>query len=68
MKIIKVSKYLYSPGDVLAIDKQGKPVHVLPELLRPTLKEKFIHNILKKCFSFGQPFCVVCGRAEQVSK
>lgn len=36
-----------------------------PELYTPNLKEWFVHNILRKHFSFGQPYCVVCGYAKQ---
>ncbi len=38
------------------------------EMYQCNLKEWIIHNILRKHFTFGQPYCVVCGYAEKIKK
>lgn len=34
-----------------------------PELLSPNLAEWFRHTILRQHFSWGQPYCIVCGKS-----
>jgi hypothetical protein len=54
----------YESADVTYLDSftgEWKPAR--PELLRPNLREWFLHNVMGKHFSYGQPFCVVCGLA-----
>lgn len=69
MKYIKVRKdEIYTFGDTATLDTstmQWKPA--TPELYSCNLKEWFIHAVLRKHFSFGQPYCVVCGYAEALS-
>ena len=69
MKYIKIRKdEAWVDGDVLTLksgDTQWRPSK--PELLYPNLKEWFIHNIMRKHFTFGQPYCVVCGYSEDKS-
>ncbi len=67
MKYIKVNNLSYiSPNTAASTDgKNWLPLR--PELYHPNLKEWFIHYVLRKHFTFGQPFCVVCGKKEKVS-
>jgi hypothetical protein len=66
MKYIQIRKdEIYTSGDAATLNRetmQWEPAK--PELYDCNLKEWFIHNILKKHFTFGQPYCVVCGYAE----
>lgn len=65
MQYIQVKQTIYTDPQV--IGKRPNETHwhpVAPELLSPNLKEWFIHYVLRKHFTFGQPFCVVCGREE----
>ena len=39
-----------------------------PELYSCNLKEWIIHNIFRKHFTFGQPYCVVCGYSEVLTR
>jgi len=65
MKYIKVLERDYLSPDS-AISKDGKHWEpAKPELLSPNLKERFIHW-RGKHFSFGQPYCVICGREEDI--
>ena len=66
MRYIKIRKdELYTIKDSAVLNtKTMKWEPVKPELYHCNLKEWFIHNILKKHFTFGQPYCVVCGYAE----
>lgn len=69
MKYIKIRKdELYTSTDSAILNpKTMKWEPAKPELLYPNLKELFIHKILRKHFSFGQPYCVMCGYAEDLS-
>jgi len=66
MKYIKIKKdEIYTSKNVAILDTstmKWKPSK--PELHSCNLKEWFIHAVLRKHFSFGQPYCVVCGYAE----
>lgn len=70
MKYIKIRKdEIYTSSDTATLDTstmQWKPA--TPELYPCNLKEWFIHTVLRKHFSFGQPYCVVCGYAELTAK
>ena len=65
MKYIKIRKdEVWTSGDTVTLDTktmQWKPAR--PLLYTPNLKERIIH-LFGKHFSFGQPYCVVCGYAE----
>lgn len=63
MKYIKVIEDLYVSDDCLQQNNEnGKWEKARPVLYTPNLKEWFIHYILGKHFTFGQPYCVVCGK------
>lgn len=66
MKYIKIRKdelWTFNESATLNLSTgQWEPAK--PELLSPNLKEWFSHNILRKHFSYGQPYCVMCGYAE----
>lgn len=71
MKYIKVSNKIYRDPNTQVLETNYIGGHIdsvwvqaRPELLQPNIKEWFLHNILRKHFSFGQPFCVVCGKKE----
>lgn len=71
MKYIKVSKKVYRSSKTQSLETSYVGGHIdsqwvaaKPELLQPNLKERFIHSVLRKHFSFGQPYCVVCGKEE----
>lgn len=64
MKYIQVKSTYYSCSDVQISTQPGTWKNARPERYYPNLKERFIHNVLKKHFSFGQPYCVVCGKEE----
>lgn len=71
MREMKVSKKIYRDNNVQTLETRyiggsidSQWVYARPELLKPDIKEWFIHYILRKHFSYGQPFCIVCGRAE----
>lgn len=63
MKYFKIDKTeLWTSGDTATLNTETmKWEPAKPELLQPNFKEWFIHTILRKHFSFGQPFCVICG-------
>lgn len=64
MKYINVSDEIYTDPNVGYRTPTGfKPA--TPEALSPNLKEWFIHYVLRKHFTFGQPYCVVCMRKAQ---
>ena len=69
MKYIKIKKdEIYTSENNAVLDtKTGKWLPAKPELLHPSLKERFIHAILRKHFTFGQPYCVMCGFAEDTN-
>lgn len=74
MKYIKISNKIYRCPNTQTLETNfiggfvdTQWVETRPELLQPNLKEWFIHTFLRKHFSFGQPFCVVCGYAELVT-
>ncbi len=66
MKYINIRKdEIYTSGDTATLNTetmQWEPAK--PLLLRPNLKEWFIHFVLRKHFTYGQPYCVVCGYVE----
>ena len=66
MKYIKIRKdEVWTDGSTVTLNAetmQWEPA--TPERYSMNLKEWFVHNILRKHFSFGQPYCVVCGYAE----
>ena len=66
MRYIKVNKTeIYTSGDCATLNlSTGNWEPAKPELYSCNPKEWFIHNILGKHFTFGQPYCVVCGYAE----
>ncbi len=71
MKYIKVSKKIYRIPNTAVLETNyigghidSRWVKARPELLETNLKERFIHSVLRKHFTFGQPYCVVCGREE----
>lgn len=39
----------------------AKPELMYAEFSLSGLKEWFVHTVLKKHFSYGQPYCVMCG-------
>lgn len=62
MKYIEVTKEIYTMSDCASQNtKTGVWEPMTPSLYDCNLKEWFIHNVLKKHFTFGQPYCVVCG-------
>ena len=68
MKYIKIRKdEVWTSGDsaILNSDMEWEPAK--PELLHPSLKEWFIHSVLKKHFTVGQPYCVMCGYSEDIT-
>jgi hypothetical protein len=66
MRYIKIRKdELYTSSDCATLNTKTmlwEPAK--PELYSCNLKEWFIHYILRKHFTFGQPYCVVCGYAQ----
>lgn len=66
MKYIKVRKdEVWSDEGVATLDtKTMRWLPAYPELLSPNLKEWFVHTILRKHFTYGQPYCVMCGYSE----
>lgn len=65
MKYIKVTEKIYtSPNSAYQDKVTGNWFPATPELYSPNLREWFIHNIQRKHFSWGQPYCVVCGKVE----
>ena len=63
MKINK--KIIYTDSNVATLNTSTmnwEPTS--PLLYKPNIKEWFTHNILRKHFTFGQPYCVVCGYEE----
>lgn len=75
MKYIKVTNKLYRSPDSRELETRyiGGSVETMwvnarPTLLSPNLKEWFIHKILQKHFTFGQPYCVVCGKEEMTNQ
>lgn len=69
MKYIKIRKdTIYTAGDTATLNSrtmQWEPAR--PMLYSPNPKEWFVHAVLRKHFSFGQPYCVVCGYAEDTN-
>lgn len=65
MKYIKVGQNQYVSPNVQILQRDGWQ-KASPELLEPNLWERFIH-FLGYHFSFGQPYCVVCGKEEIVT-
>lgn len=69
MKYIEIRKdEVYTSDDCARLNTatmQWEPAR--PELLHPNLKEWFVHNILRKHFTYGQPYCVVCGYAQKTN-
>ncbi len=64
MQYIEVKETIYTDPNVSS-SRDGKHWHpATPERLSPNLKEWFIHSIMRKHFTFGQPYCVVCGREQ----
>ena len=70
MKYIKIRKdEVYTSSNSASLNvKTGEWEPAKPELYSCNVKEWFIHNVLGKHFTFGQPYCVVCGYAELKSK
>lgn len=68
-KYIQVNeKELYTLQNHAVLNmRTGKWEPASPELYSPSIKEWFTHNILGQHFTFGQPYCVVCGCAEDLS-
>ena len=66
MKYIKVTDKKYVDPNVGTLNKKGQWVNGQPELYPPNLIEWFKHDILGRHFSFGQPFCVICGKEEKI--
>lgn len=68
MKYIKIRKdELWTAADSATLDTstmQWKPAK--PELLPPSIKEWFVHNVMRKHFTYGQPYCVMCGYTETI--
>lgn len=66
MKYIKIRKdELYTSENCAIFNTNTNEFEpARPELYYCNLKEWFIHTILRKHFTFGQPYCVVCGYAE----
>lgn len=71
MKYIKIRKdVLHTSGDTAALNPKtmqwepAKPHLMSFEFSMQGIKEWFVHTILRKHFSYGQPYCVVCGYAE----
>lgn len=66
MKYINIRKdEVYTDANTVYLDSStGKFIPAKPMLYSPDLKEWIIHNIFRKHFTFGQPYCVVCGYAE----
>lgn len=68
MKYINIRKdELWTSDSSAVLDtKTGQWMPARPELCPMNLKEWFIHTILGKHFTFGQPYCVACGYAEDI--
>jgi hypothetical protein len=66
MRYIKIKKdEVYTMSDSATLNtKIGQWEPTKPALYSCNLREWFVHNILRKHFTFGQPYCVVCGYAE----
>ena len=68
MKYIQVTNEFYTIPNASGQDpKTGKLTPIRPELYDCNLKEWIIHNIMKKHFTFGQPYCVVCGKCKLIN-
>lgn len=68
-KYIKVKKEKWSDPHQAVLDKktgQWKPAY--PELYEPNFIERIKHDVLGKHFTFGQPYCVVCGLSDRFIK
>jgi hypothetical protein len=64
MKYIKVASHIYTdPNVAIQNNGLGRWEAARPELLETNLWERLVHRFYSH-FTFGQPFCVVCGRAE----
>jgi len=65
LKIMQVKNRTFTDSSVQSSwdGKYWQPA--MPCLLTPNLWEWFLHNILRRHFSFGQPFCVVCGKEKR---
>ena len=70
MRYIKIRKdELYTSSNSAVLNTSTmKWEPAKPELYNCNIKEWFIHYILRKHFTFGQPYCVVCGYAELLTK
>lgn len=67
-KYIKIKKEIWASSDVSTQQLgSGEWLPTNPQLLHPTLIERFIHGILRKHFTYGQPYCVMCGYSEDIS-
>ena len=74
MRYIEVKKTTYHFKDVHHRVDTGLGemwVGVVPDKMEfewsyDGIKEWFIHDVLKKHFTYGQPYCVMCGKEEKV--
>lgn len=65
MKFIQVSdQYWTNPNAITSTDGKRWAL-ARPELLIPNLLEKTLHYFGKH-LSYGQPYCVICGKSEIV--
>jgi hypothetical protein len=66
MNFIKVINKIYTDPQCRASFDGGKHwEHAKPELYPCNLWEWILHYIFRKHFSWGQPFCVVCGKEQE---
>lgn len=66
MKIIEVFN---TPATIEGASVQVRPgvwQGAKPELIEPmNVKEWWYHTVRKKHISYGQPYCVICGKKEK---
>lgn len=67
MIIFKVKNQYYQSHDLSVSDDNGVWHPAKPQLLYPNLFEWFRHAVLRQHFSFGQEYCVVCGKTRKES-
>jgi hypothetical protein len=68
MRTIKVTKEFYTDPQCAgqnSVTRAWEPLR--PELYDCNFVEWFKHDILGRHFTFGQPYCVACGKCELTS-
>ena len=64
MRYIKVTKEYYTDSATSVLEG-GQWKSARPELLYPTIFERVMHWFGGH-ITFGQPFCVICGKCEKL--